>query len=161
MKFLATSNAKVNCHGCTDKVQLHPCIRGILNKFDPFLDDFLISNIVKNELQRNEQILSQFNEQRFVDDTIAQIEKDLIGLLPAATSWKGKFSKNCIDELVTHLSPVLDELSRNGNLPQFIYRVDLAEKDFKISLKTEGMNVLAGLVIQREALKVYLRQKLM
>lgn len=66
---------------------------------------------------------------------------------------------NPLSNLMKELFPIFDHLSESGNLSQFIYKVDLNEKDFQNALSQSGWDELAFLVIRREAQKVYLKNK--
>jgi len=105
-----------------------------------------------NDLKINES-LSDFD---FVEKTMAQISKDFnrCGL-------EVEFELNAIlpikEELTNQIASRLIQLS-GTELQQFIYTVDLQENKF---LNTVTMNddfkSLAGEILKREALKVFIR----
>jgi len=111
----------------------------------------------------NADITASFNQKSFVDQTIAQINKDLQGLYFDEFTFKNESNSNeIIDQLVILLKPILQQLSkgRPEQLSQFIYRVDLGEKKYFDSLSFDsGLDDLSFHVIQREAQKVYLRSR--
>jgi hypothetical protein len=113
--------------------------------------------------QLNSHELQSFlNQKDFVDATVAQINKDLQGLFYGNFEAAKTPENNLLENLVQPLKPILVELSKRQpeQLSQFIYRVDLAEKKFFESLSSdETLQRLSLLIIEREALKVYLRLK--
>ncbi len=103
-----------------------------------------------------------FNNQEFIDATIAQLNKDLQGLFFSELKSDFNTDSSIIDQLTTTLQPVLQSLSKQQpeQLSQFIYRVDLGEKKYIDSLaKDLSLKDLSYLVVEREAQKVYLRKK--
>lgn len=103
-----------------------------------------------------QQLKTQFNIEGFAEKTIAQINKDLNGLSVGSIS-----DANADDllESVSHqLIPIIDELSKTSQLQQFIYQVDLPEKQWLVFLNNQDIVFLAHQIIIREAQKVYLRE---
>ncbi|MBI3134890.1 MAG: hypothetical protein HYZ14_09485 [Bacteroidetes bacterium] len=110
----------------------------------------------------SDELKSFFDQRAFVESTVAQINKDLLGLYYGDFSLSDSSQKNLLEELVTSLAPVLIELSKRQpeQLSQFIYRVDLGETKFFDALTADAsFKKLAFLIIEREAMKVYLRIK--
>lgn len=110
----------------------------------------------------NNKLNTYFNQREFVEATVAQINKDLQGLYHGEFSIDIDSSQNILDDLIKALTPVLVELSKNRpeQLAQFIYRVDLNEKRFMDSISHNLiLDHLSGLIIEREAQKVYLRKR--
>lgn len=112
--------------------------------------------------QQNTNLNLHFNNQEFIDATIAQLNKDLQGLFFDELKSDFNPDSSIIDQLIVVLQPVLQALSKQQpeQLSQFIYRVDLGEKKYIDSLAQDiSLKQLAYLVIEREAQKVYLRAK--
>jgi len=109
-----------------------------------------------------EQLRQFFDQKEFVSATVAQINKDLQGLAYADFEYTFSTEKNHLQELSTQLKTILLELSKRQpeQLSQFIYKVDLQERKFIASLEKDlTLHDLALLIVEREALKIYLRQK--
>ncbi|MBL7899868.1 MAG: hypothetical protein JNJ99_15110 [Crocinitomicaceae bacterium] len=107
-------------------------------------------------------LVNFFDHQLFVEKTIQQINKDLQGLYYADFGISDNKEMSLLDNLIKNLMPVLLELSKRQpeQLSQFIYKVDLPEKKFHDALsKDQTLELLSFLIIEREAQKVYLRQK--
>jgi len=111
---------------------------------------------------QNTNLQSQFNHKEFVEATVNQLNKDLLGIHFTDLTTEFKDDSSVLSQLIQNLRPVLQKLAKNqpGQLSQFIYRVDLNEQKFIDSLsKDPEMNDLSYLIIEREAQKVYLRSK--
>ena len=67
-------------------------------------------------------------------------------------------SPRVLEVLIVEVKNVLKELSRNSNLQQFVYNVDLLEKNWQYFIEFQNYEILAVEVIIREAQKVYLRE---
>jgi len=105
-----------------------------------------------NDLKINES-LSDFD---FVEKTMAQISKDFnrCGL-------EVEFELNAIlpikEELTNQIASRLIQLS-GTELQQFIYTVDLQENKFLNAITmNDDFKTLAGEILKREALKVFIR----
>ena len=111
---------------------------------------------------QNSDLSLHFNNQEFIDATIAQLNKDLQGLFFEELKSDFNADSSIIDQLISTLQPVLQSLSKQHpeQLSQLIYRVDLGEKKYIDSLTQDiSLKQLSYLVIEREAQKVYLRSK--
>lgn len=102
-----------------------------------------------------------FNElagqNQFVQDTISQLNKDLHAFHEPVV-WSG--GADPLHALCEILAPILSKISSENRLNEFLYRVDLAETKYNtISSGQNYFYTLAGLIIEREALKVFLRSK--
>lgn len=97
-----------------------------------------------------------FNRAEFVEKTIQQINKDLLGL-----GGELKFIDHLSEPPLNYFSQKLAELLKDlkaAQLQQFVYRVDLKQSDFEMALRKEDdFQTLAYFVLRREAQKVYLR----
>lgn len=80
---------------------------------------------------QNTNLNLQFNNQEFIEATIAQLNKDLQGLFFDELKSDFNQDSSIIDQLISTLQPVLQSLSKQQpeQLSQFIYRVDLGEKN--------------------------------
>lgn len=113
-------------------------------------------------VNRKKEINTFFNSQEFVESTIAQLNKDLQGLYFDELKSDFDSDSSFIDQLILKLQPVLQTISKQQpeQLSQFIYRVDLGEKNYLDSISDDiSLKGLSYLVIEREAQKVYLRAK--
>lgn len=104
------------------------------------------------------QLEEQFQINDFVDKTIFQLNKDLNGLSVDTLKIDFNESDDKLLVVVNNLIPILEELSKNSQLQQFIYQIDLKEKQWFKFLTTLEFNPLAEQIIIREAQKVYLRE---
>ena len=104
------------------------------------------------------QLVKQFQIHDFVEKTIAQINKDLNGLADGIVNIQKKESQRVLVLLINEMKIVLEELSRNSQLQQFIYTVDLKEKVWLNFMQKQDFEGLAEQIIIREAQKVYLRE---
>lgn len=112
--------------------------------------------------KQNNELNGFFNQRQFVESTVAQINKDLLGLSYADFVLHENNEFTILENLIRNLQPILLELSKRQpeQLSQFIYRVDLPEKKFHSALaENQSFEKLAYLIIEREAQKVFLRQK--
>lgn len=103
--------------------------------------------------------LLENNSTEFATNTCAQINKDLQGVSLATVALKNIEATTILEDLIQQLNPILEKLFKNAKLSQFIYLVDLNERDFKRSFAQQDFNELSYLVIKREAQKVYLKNK--
>lgn len=113
-------------------------------------------------LSIHSELIPFFDRQEFIVATLNQINKDLQGLYYGDYTLEPTHEKPVLEQLVQSLVPILLELSKRQpeQLSQFIYRVDLQEKKFTEALYHDsGLYQLAHLIIEREALKVWLRLK--
>ena len=104
------------------------------------------------------QLDEQFQIHDFVEKTILQLNKDLNGLSVEALIVDFKTSYEKLHIVIDNLIPILEVLSKNSQLQQFIYQIDLKEKQWLSFLSTLEFKILAEQVIIREAQKVYLRE---
>jgi hypothetical protein len=108
----------------------------------------------------NNNLSSLFNQRKFVEATVAQVNKDLNGLYADEIGVDFNSPVSLMDQLVNKLQPVLTELSKRTpeQLSQFVYRADLKEQIFFESVSADpSLDNLAYHIIEREAQKVYLR----
>ncbi|MBU3660276.1 MAG: hypothetical protein FGM14_10420 [Flavobacteriales bacterium] len=99
-----------------------------------------------------------FNNQEFIEKTVAQIIKDF-----NSCGWEVCFESNSIlpikEDLTNQIASQLFRLSAT-ELQQFIYTVDLQENKFLNAVtKNDDYKSLAGEILKREALKVFIRSK--
>lgn len=94
----------------------------------------------------------------FVRKTIEQIEKDF-RMCGIDYSFISKDENLVAAELTLSVQAAIDRLS-NTELQQFIYIIDLKEKDFLDAVIQEDNGLqLAQRIVFREAFKVYLKAK--
>jgi hypothetical protein len=102
-------------------------------------------------------IEKQFNEEEFVVKTCNQISKDLVGLIAELPAWKVDFDENPLNQIAGQLAVILLKM-KASELQQFIYSVDLKEKDFLRGVDAlDELHLMSILVIKREAQKVFLK----
>lgn len=112
-----------------------------------------------NSPEKRQDLDFYFNNETFVLKTIEQITKDLGGLESANIQFKVDMDGDVLKQLVDLLSGTLLKMN-NRNIQQFIYTVDVKERDFlKAIAKEDDFQELAYLIVRREAQKVYLRAK--
>ena len=102
------------------------------------------------------QLKAQFNIENFALKTVNQINKDLNGLIVDTLVFSE--SNDNLDMINHQLLPIIKELDRVGQLQQFIYQVDLAEKQWMFFINNQDVTFLSHQIIIREAQKVYLRE---
>ncbi len=102
----------------------------------------------ENELKK------AFDTTNFVDQTCAQINKDLIGLSDAIIS--NRQLNDPLEDLTEQLIPIISAMK---DLQQFIYKVDLPEKIYINALSQLNWHDLSYQIIRREAQKVFLRDR--
>lgn len=115
-----------------------------------------MTSLIKSE----SEIRNCLDADEFVLATIAQINKDLGGISELSLVFD-KVSTNQLESLREQMKQILSLLQNLGRIAQFIYRVDLNERDFRKTLQDENWHELAFLVIRREAQKVFLRHHFM
>lgn len=103
-----------------------------------------------------DQLKTQFNIEDFALKTFHQINKDLNGL--SVNSIEFLPSEDNLEQATQQLIPILDELGKISQLQQFIYQVDLPEKQWLSFLSHQDLTFLSHQIIIREAQKVYLRE---
>lgn len=103
--------------------------------------------------------LLENNSTEFANNTCAQINKDLQGVSLAMVALNNIEAPTILEYLIYQLNPILENLAEQGKLSQFIYLVDLNEREFKNSFAQQDFSELSYLVIKREAQKVYLKNK--
>lgn len=112
------------------------------------------------DLLKQEALSQFFNRQDFVRKTAMQLNKDLNGLSDYRIEVENESeSKSVLDFFIDFLQKALQDLNEKNVLQQFIYCVDLPEKEYIITLREDNLNELAHLVLRREAKKVYLKMK--
>ena len=104
------------------------------------------------------EINTYFDSAAFVEQTCAQINKDLIGIADA-TLKADQDADLILNHLIFKVTEIINSIQNSEKLAQFIYKVDLPEHEFKQTLATADWNTLSFLIIRREAQKVYLRNK--
>jgi hypothetical protein len=102
------------------------------------------------------QLKAQFNIKDFALKTFTQINKDLNGL--SVNSIDFTPSGDNLNTATQQLLPILYELSKISQLQQFIYQVDLPEKQWILFLDNQDFTFLTHQIIIREAQKVYIRE---
>jgi hypothetical protein len=105
---------------------------------------------MSQELQ--EQVKQALMDQSFRADTLAQLEKDFqrCSLTLNTTDLNNLLSS--IETCLSHVS--------SGQLQQLIYLIDIPESLFlSMSRKSTFHSELSEVILMREALKVYLRNK--
>jgi hypothetical protein len=115
-----------------------------------------LSVLIKSE----SEIGNFLRTDEFVQATIAQTNKDLTGVSERILVFDVT-ATNQLDSLCHQLKQILVAMQNPERIAQFIYRVDLAENDFRKALNDENWHDLAFLVIRREAQKVFLRHHFM
>lgn len=103
-----------------------------------------------------------FSTEEFVQLTCSQIKKDLQGVYPKKVYFEFKGNDTILDQLIQQLSLILEDISKinSNNLLQFVYQVDVSEKEYYTSIASDNAFYnLAFFIIKREAQKVYLRKK--
>lgn len=102
------------------------------------------------------QLKTQFSIDDFALKTVNQINKDLNGLSTAVVIFTN--SNDNLTNIIKQLYPIIDKLIKNNQLQQFIYQVDLPEKQWLEFLNQQNVEFLCQQIIIREAQKVYLRE---
>jgi len=111
---------------------------------------------LKALIKSETEIRSFLDADEFVNGTIAQMNKDLGGISERIVVFEST-ANNHLESLREQLIIIFSSIQNLERIAQFIYRVDLNERDFRIALQDEDWHHLAFLVIQREAQKVFLR----
>lgn len=104
------------------------------------------------------QLEVQFEINDFVEKTVSQINKDLIGLINQTIELAIEGDESRLEDLRDKLTLILKELDSSSQLKQYIYQVDLNEKKWMLFLDVQDFHNLSEQIIIREAQKVYLRQ---
>lgn len=104
------------------------------------------------------QLQEQFQITDFVEKTIFQINKDLNGLIGELLIVNLEESNNKLEDVTVQLIPILEQLSKESQLQQYIYQIDLKEKEWMAFLTSLDYKMLSEQIIIREAQKVYLRE---
>jgi hypothetical protein len=112
---------------------------------------------VKNLTTIN-HLKQQFSIENFAEKTIAQFNKDGLGLIDDEIGLSSLESPYVLDFLIGEVKVSLKTLNMTSNLQQFIYKVDLLEKDWDYFMSFQNYDNLAEAVIIREAQKVFLRE---
>jgi len=112
---------------------------------------------VKNLTTIN-HLKEQFQIKDFVQKTIYQINKDGIGLADDDIVIADYEIETIYEIVIKKVESLLKELDKNSFLQQFIYKVDLNEKNWIYFMSFQNFTKLAEEVIKREAQKVYLRE---
>ncbi|MBD3639291.1 MAG: hypothetical protein HUJ25_18180 [Crocinitomicaceae bacterium] len=106
-----------------------------------------------------DDLMTFFDKEEFVVACCEQIRKDLLGLTNNPPQFDIHLDEDVLDQLTAQLAVTLTTMS-SQQLQQFIYKVDLPEKQYLQAItKQDDMNELSYFVIRREAQKVYLRRK--
>jgi hypothetical protein len=112
---------------------------------------------VKN-LTTFSQLQLQFQISDFVEKTVFQINKDLNGLINETLIIDFENSENKLVDLISELIPLLIKLVQISHLQQYIYKVDLNEKQWVRFVRTQDLKKLSEQIIIREAQKVYIKE---
>lgn len=111
---------------------------------------------------RNLTTINHLKEQNsiknFVEKTVNQLNKDLFGLIDEEIGLPPVEALNSLDLLIVEVQIVLKNFSEGHNLQQFVYKVDLNEKNWHYFTAFQNYEKLAEDIIIREAQKVYLRE---
>ncbi|MCC7453968.1 MAG: hypothetical protein IT222_07375 [Crocinitomix sp.] len=102
----------------------------------------------ENELKK------AFDTVNFVEQTCAQINKDLNGLSERIVS-----TRQLNDPLADFIEQLIPIISEMKDLQQFIYKVDLPEKIYINAVSQLNWHELSYQIIRREAQKVFLRDR--
>jgi hypothetical protein len=102
------------------------------------------------------ELVVQFNIDKFVKKTIAQINKDLANY--TSQNIEKPNTENVLESLIGELLPIIKCMMESNHLEQFIYRVDLNENKWIYFTQDFDFEYLSEQVIMREAQKVYLRE---
>ena len=113
------------------------------------------------DLKSYAELQNYFNNDAFVLKTQQQISKDFatVNLFFTDSFETNPFSQ---EEIEAQIANQLVDIMKQGEtrLLQFLYTIDLAEKDFlHITTQRNFVQELAHKVLYREAYKVYLRMK--
>ncbi len=100
----------------------------------------------------------QFSIENFVEKTVNQFNKDGFGLIDEEIELPSLESPNVLELLIIEVQYVLKQLNETSHLQQFVYKVDLLEKNWNYFIEFQNYQTLAEEVIIREAQKVYLRE---
>lgn len=104
------------------------------------------------------EIASFFDKYEFVQNTLKQINKDLIGLSSKIMDLERRYENaSQLSQTTEQLVDVLTNMN-NDALRQFIYKVDIPEKTFQSALAENNYEALAYFIIRREAQKVFIRE---
>ena len=117
-----------------------------------------MSDLIKTESDLN----SFINEGDFVERTCSQINKDFSTIYPKEIDFQFNSNETLLKQLIYQLSKVIDEVSKmgSGTMLQLMYTNYLTENKYYNSLGyDDSSQKLAFLIIQREAQKVYLKNK--
>lgn len=110
-------------------------------------------------IKTEQELKTEFEIPGFVEKTIAQLNKDLIGLTELTLAPINLNNQDLLEDLIQKLSEIIETIATNGQLAQFLYRVDLSENEANNSSHSGDWNLLAFYIIRREAQKIYLRNK--
>lgn len=102
----------------------------------------------ENELKK------AFDTVNFVEQTCAQINKDLTGLSERIIS-----TRHLNDHLADFMEQLIPIISEMKDLQQFIYKVDLPENIYINAVSQLNWHELSYQIIRREAQKVFLRDR--
>lgn len=106
------------------------------------------------------EMRSLFNVVEFVAQTCDQMNKDLLGLSDLAVSLPPNHNaENVLPLIADQVKLILTNLLEKGLLQQFIYKVDMPEKEYRACLNSGNWDELSFLIIWREAQKVFLKKK--
>jgi hypothetical protein len=117
--------------------------------------------IMQFDKMNTELLLQEFSNEKFVQDTINQIDKDFsrCGWDLDSVLLNSNLVKTEIEEL---LAEKLVEIMKLGEtqLLQLIYIIDIPEKEFlSIISESNFPQLLAEKIVLKEAYKVYLRSR--
>ena len=108
-----------------------------------------------------DDLIGYFNKDSFVLKTQQQIEKDFAkyGIDFPDTFVTKPLSKIEIESLLQEKITVIMKFGET-NLLQLLYTIDIPEKDFlKLVQSPNFLPTIASMVLKREAMKVYYREK--
>lgn len=111
-----------------------------------------MTQLIKSE----NEVRSFLNTEEFVRSTVLQLNKDLGGISEHEVI-HDPTDLNPLNSLQTQMTAIFLSIRQVERIAQFIYRVDLNERDFRTVLNDEDWQQLSFLVIRREAQKVFLR----
>lgn len=100
----------------------------------------------------------QFLIKNFVEKTITQLNKDVLGLSDIEVEVADVGAENVLEVLTLNVVELLRELDQTSGLQQFVYKIDLQEINWKYFMSFQNFEKLAEEIIIREAQKVFLRE---
>ena len=110
---------------------------------------------------KEEDLITYFDRDSFVLKTQQQIEKDFAkyGIDFPETFFTEPLSKLEIESILQEKVTAIMKFGET-NLLQLLYTIDISEKDFKNLVQSpDFLPTIAYMILKREAMKVYFREK--